>query len=53
MIPPIKSYPECEVCQCYPECRNDCPDWRQCVERLPVYRERCGLPPLQSPETTE
>lgn len=48
MFPPIKSHPDCKECQCYPECRMDCPDWRQCLERLPVYRQRCGLPPLDS-----
>jgi hypothetical protein len=24
-------------CQCYPECRVDCPDSAKCLEMLPVY----------------
>lgn len=40
MIEPIKGHPCCEECQCYPECRSDCQDHLQCVERLPVYAER-------------
>lgn len=37
MIGGIKDWPDCTECQCYPECRNDCPDWVACYERLPVY----------------
>lgn len=36
----FKGFPDCEECQCYPECRNDCPDYLQCVRRLPEYAER-------------
>jgi hypothetical protein len=41
----FKGFPECEECQCYPECRADCPDHLKCLERLPEYRPRFGLPP--------
>lgn len=27
---PPKNHPLCEVCQCYPECRPDCPDHELC-----------------------
>lgn len=37
----LKAFPECAECQCYPECRMDCPDWRECLERLPEYKARC------------
>jgi hypothetical protein len=30
----LKGFPECEECQCYPECRIDCPDNEKCLERL-------------------
>lgn len=36
----FKGFPDCDSCQCYPECRNDCPDHLKCVERLPEYGER-------------
>lgn len=36
----LKAFPNCVECQCYPECRNDCPDYLQCLERLPVYRNK-------------
>jgi hypothetical protein len=35
-----QGFPECEACQCYPECRNDCPNYLECVRRLPEYAER-------------
>lgn len=31
---PIKMHLQCESCQCYPECRNDCPDFPKCAVRL-------------------
>lgn len=34
----FKGFPDCEECQCYPECRIDCPDHRECLKRLPEYR---------------
>jgi hypothetical protein len=37
LIEPIKMHPGCEVCQCYPECRIDCPDHLKCLDALPVY----------------
>lgn len=40
MIEPIKQHLLCDECQCYPECRKDCPDYLQCVRRLPEYAER-------------
>jgi hypothetical protein len=40
MIEPIKMHPLCAECQCYPECRTDCPEHLRCLERLPVYRDR-------------
>ena len=36
----LKGFPECAECQCYPECRNDCPNHLECVKRLPIYHER-------------
>lgn len=35
----LKAFSDCQPCQCYPECRIDCPDHRQCLERLPVYKQ--------------
>jgi hypothetical protein len=34
VIEPIKSHPNCEECQCYPEGRNDCPDHMKCRSRM-------------------
>lgn len=36
----LKGFPDCAVCQCYPECRKDCPDHLQCLNRLPEYQRR-------------
>jgi hypothetical protein len=33
----LKGHPLCTECQCYPECRKDCPDNLRCHERMPVY----------------
>jgi hypothetical protein len=33
----LKAFPECKECQCYPECRIDCPDHGDCLLRLPGY----------------
>jgi hypothetical protein len=40
MIEPIKSHPGCAACQCYPECRIDCPDRERCLDRLPGYQTK-------------
>lgn len=42
----FKGFPECDVCQCYPECRCDCPEHLQCVQRMPEYAERVFGPDL-------
>ena len=34
---PIKSWPNDRGCQCYPECRNDCPDSMKCYDAMPEY----------------
>ena len=34
----LKGYPRCAECQCYPECRLDCPDHLACAARLPEYQ---------------
>lgn len=34
----LLAFPNCKECQCYPECRTDCPNHLQCLERLPGYR---------------
>lgn len=39
----LKGHMQCTECQCYPECRTDCPDNLKCHERLPVYDDT--LPP--------
>lgn len=36
----INGFPECAECQCYPECRTDCPDHALCLERLPEYKPK-------------
>lgn len=36
-LQPIKQWPECSGCQCYPECRRDCPDSQKCYESMPEY----------------
>lgn len=33
----LKGFPDCEECQCYPECRVDCPDHKACMQKLPEY----------------
>jgi hypothetical protein len=35
----LKGFPDCRECQCYPECRIDCPDHLKCLERLPEYKQ--------------
>jgi len=42
----FQGFHDCEVCQCYPECRCDCPDHLQCVRRLPEYAERVATYPV-------
>lgn len=34
---PIKAHALCHGCQCYPECRNDCPDSAECYDAMPEY----------------
>lgn len=34
MLEPIKMHMLCQSCQCYPECRNDCPDFASCSVKL-------------------
>lgn len=34
----LKAFPDCQECQCYPECRTDCPDRIACMARLPEYK---------------
>lgn len=34
----FKAFPNCTICQCYPECRVDCPDHQSCLDRLPEYK---------------
>jgi hypothetical protein len=34
LVSGLQGFPHCDVCQCYPEGRNDCPKHRQCIERL-------------------
>lgn len=36
----LKGFPECPECQCYPECRKDCPDRAECLKRLPEYQRK-------------
>ena len=33
-LEPIKQHPGCKDCQCYPEGRNDCPNFTACRVRL-------------------
>lgn len=35
----LKGYPDCEECQCYPECRTDCPDHLKCAAQMPEYQD--------------
>jgi len=44
----LKGHPRCEICQCYPECRRDCPDWKRCYRKMREYwteeEKRIGCP---------
>jgi hypothetical protein len=41
----LKGFPDCKVCQCYPEGRSDCPDHKEC--RL-VLRLSLEMPVAQN-----
>jgi hypothetical protein len=36
----FKGFPDCPECQCYPECRVDCPDREKCLDALPHYQTK-------------
>jgi hypothetical protein len=49
MIEPIKCHPGCDICQCYPEGRNDCPDHMKCRARLGYTEPPTGVCEVHGP----